>query len=330
VRTVNRFVDVSVVMPAQQPVRLSVDICFPDASVPLSGIVYCCIPGGGMKASYFDLRFDGDESFSFAAQMTQHGAVTVLINPVAVGGSGIPDDGFAIDLNAFIDADALAVSNVLEALRHGTVDERLPPLTDPVVIGAGHSMGGMFTVMQQARHRSYHAIVLMGFSLNGMPQILTPTEALCSGDAAAARAQVTQFARERFREPFPTLQVNDQSRAMLGQGNNDQGVRKAVAAARDRLIAIGAMFALIPGSIAPESAVIDVPLMLIFGERDICGTPHGVPASFPKVTDMELFVLSQSGHNHFTATSRGVLFARVARWADSLRERFASCAVPPL
>jgi pimeloyl-ACP methyl ester carboxylesterase len=326
-RLVKQWVDVAAVMPRKSPARLAVNICFPDAGVPLSGVVYCCIPGGGMNAAYFDLRFDDDESFSFAARMACAGAVTVLVNPLGVGGSTVPEDGFAVGLDTLIDADALAVTAALEALRRGTADEHLPPLTGMTVIGVGHSMGGMFTLMQQARHRSYAALVLMGFSLNGMPQILTPAEAACAGDAAAARANVAELAHARFREPFPILQITDQSRSLLKQGDNDKGVRKAIVAARDRMIAIGAMFALIPGSVAPEAAAIDVPLLLLFGQQDICGAPHQVPPSFPKVTDLELFVLPQSGHNHFTAASRAVLFDRIKRWTSSLREHPHACAM---
>jgi pimeloyl-ACP methyl ester carboxylesterase len=317
-RTVNRRIDVAEAVACGEPVELAVEVCLPPAGTAASGLVYCCLPGGGMNAGYFDLRAGDDTSFSFAEQMTARGAIVVLVNPVAIGGSTIPAAGFAVGVDAIVAANAHAVAEMLAALREGTMDPSLPSLPALKAIGVGHSMGGMLTVLQQARDAVYAGLVLMGFSLNGLADLLSDDERTVVGDGAAARARIGELAQARFGEPFLMLPPSDLSRSMLARGRKDPRVGNAIAARRDRVIAVTALFSMIPDSIAPEAAAVTVPLLLLFGDHDICGAPHRVPASFPGVSDLTLCVLPDTGHNHFTAESRGRLFGRVAAWADCL------------
>ncbi len=73
---------------------------------------------------------------------------------------------------------------------------------------------------------------------------------------------------------------------------------------------------MIPGSVAAEMAAVDVPVFLGLGEHDIAGDPHGIPAFFPRCTDLTLFVLAATGHNHNVAPAREVLWDRLGAWAD--------------
>ena len=92
----------------------------------------------------------------------------------------------------------------------------------------------------------------------------------------------------------------------------------ALRTVQDRLLATVSMFALVPGSSAPEAAQIDVPLLLVVGDRDMCGPPHQLAASFPGSPDVTLLCLPNTGHSHFVFASTSALFPRLALWAETV------------
>ena len=73
---------------------------------------------------------------------------------------------------------------------------------------------------------------------------------------------------------------------------------------------------MIPGSIAPQSAKIDVPVFLGLGDQDIAGPTHAIPTMFPISRDISLFVLPETGHCQFIFPSRMALFERIRLWAE--------------
>ena len=81
------------------------------------------------------------------------------------------------------------------------------------------------------------------------------------------------------------------------------------------LLAVVGLTSMIPGSVGPEMAAVDVPIFLGLGDRDIAGEPHGIPAFFTGSHDISLFVLPGTGHNHNVAPAREQLWDRLATWA---------------
>jgi hypothetical protein len=71
---------------------------------------------------------------------------------------------------------------------------------------------------------------------------------------------------------------------------------------------------MIPGSVGPEMAAIDVPIFLGLGEHDIAGDPHGIPTFFTGSNDISLFVVEGTGHNHNVSPARAQLWDRLATW----------------
>ena len=277
--------------------------------------VLVCLPGGGMNRNYFDLVLEADASYSFARHMVAQGSIVVAVDPLGVGGSTRPKDGFALSPDLLAEANAQAVGRILEDLRCGTLFESWPDLPDIAAIGVAHSVGGLLTILQQANAGSYDAIALLGFSCSGLPQVLKPEERELAGRIEAARADLARLARARFDEPYPEVVGTQQGRELFGKARVERSAVAALAPARDRMLALAATLALIPGNIAPECAAIDVPLFLGLGDLDFCGPPHEIPASFPKSPDVTLLVLPETGHTHFIFPSRATLFRRLHDWA---------------
>jgi len=172
-------------------------------------------------------------------------------------------------------------------------------------------------VMQQAQFHSYDAVVLFGFGPVGMLEVLSQEAAAMANDPPAIRANVIRLARAFHGEPYPEVKPNGRGRDIFGGGADARAMR-ALRTVQDRLLATVSMFALIPGSSAPEAARIKVPLLLVVGDRDMCGPPHQLPASFPGSTDVTLLCLPNTGHSHFVFPSTSPLFARLTLWADTV------------
>jgi pimeloyl-ACP methyl ester carboxylesterase len=299
--------------------HLAVDVFIPTGDVLREpAIAFFCVPGGGLNRGYFNLLAEGDVSFSFAAQMASRGMITVAIDPLGVGGSSRPNAGFDIVPDVATAALDPVHRCISAELRAGTLaPSLLPALPKLLCVGVGHSLGGMMTVMQQAQFHSYDAVVLFGFGPVGMPEVLSEEARAMANDPQAIRANVVRLAQAFHAEPYPEVKPNGRGREIFG-GGADPRAMNALRAVRDRLLATLSMFVIIPGSSAPEAAQIDVPLLLVVGDRDMCGPPHQLPASFPASSDITLLCLPNTGHSHFVFSSTSALFPRLARWADTV------------
>ncbi len=280
-----------------------------------------CLPGGNMNRRYYDLRpDDGDESFSFAAQMTARGFIVAALDHLGLGDSSKPADGWALTAELLTQANATATAALLTRLREGTLAEGLAALPALRSIGVGHSMGAMLTILQQHVARQHAAVVLLGFSTRGLPEY-APPGLKDATDPVAVRPHLVDYARRMFGKPYPVIHSSG------GSGNNAElfGSKKAdprgvaaLKAATDCVLPVSAMMSMVPGNVAPEAATLDVPLFLGLGGRDMVGPTHVVPAAFPKCEDLTLVVLPETGHSHFLFPTRTQLFDRIARWAGGL------------
>jgi pimeloyl-ACP methyl ester carboxylesterase len=299
-------------------VHLGLDIFIPKGiALCEPAVAFFCVPGGGLNRSYFDLPVEDDASFSFAAQMASRGMITVAIDPLGVGGSSRPLAGFEFVPDVATAALAPVHRFISAELLAGTLAPLLPALPDLLCIGVGHSLGGMLTLMQQAQFHSYDALVLLGFGPVGMPEVLNEEAKALAYKPQEIRKNVVRLAQAFHGEPYPEVKAYGRGREIFG-GGADPRAMNALRAVRDRLPATISMFALIPGSCAPEAEQIEVPLLLAVGDRDMCGPPHELPASFPGSSDVTLLRLANTGHSHFVFPSAPELFARLARWVESI------------
>ena len=78
---------------------------------------------------------------------------------------------------------------------------------------------------------------------------------------------------------------------------------------------------------APDVKLIDVPVFVGYGERDITGNARATGDALASCPDISLFELPGSGHNHNVAPNRTDLWDRLGVWASTVVQRAApSCS----
>ena len=306
--------------------ELAAEIFVPPSSAHRGDTVVCCFPGGGMSRRYFDIPAPADAGeYSMARYLARKGRLVVTVDHPGVGDSDRPDDGYALSPDVVAAVDAHAV-----AWLKGHLATELPGSGAARWIGLGHSMGGKLTIQQQARHRPFDAIVLLGTGGRGLavPRPVPEEGWLSTGSRAVLSDDILRYADdpEAFRRDLPALakkQYGDNplpagttatSELLLAGMDVPPAVLDAITASSTTLLALCGLSSMVPGSTAPEMAAIDVPVFLGLGGRDIAGPPHDLPAAFSSSPDVTLFVLAGAGHNHNVAPNRTELWDRIDGW----------------
>jgi pimeloyl-ACP methyl ester carboxylesterase len=311
-------VDVSAVAP-EGCSQLSLDLFVPD-EVAAEPFLWVCVPGGGISRRYFDLDVNATDSFSMARFFTRGGDLVVTMDPPGVGDSDTPDDAYS--LSPHVVADVLAAG--LESLERDAlllVDGQRNQIAPTARIGLGHSAGALLIVCLQARHRSFDALALLGFSSSGLPGVLNEEELSYVGNPQGFGLALPRLSRERFGEPLP--QWSNSSLGELEPSSVAEEVDMALHRASSKLLALVGMSAIVPGSVQPELNQLSAPIFAGLGEHDLAGKLDVLPGQLPACGDLTLFLLEGAGHNHNIAPNRHVLWGRLMRWAASVRPKQA-------
>jgi alpha-beta hydrolase superfamily lysophospholipase len=281
-------------------------------------VVLVCFPGGSCSTGYFDLDVPGRAGYSMADFFVHRGLVVAAFDHLGVGDSSAVDDIFAVTPWLAAEADDVATRVVLDGLRAGTLVPGVAPLPDLLAVGVGHSMGGMLSTVQQARHRTFDALIGLGHGGDGLPAFLTRDElALANRPLAETTSLIAECARVRFA----TATAFDNKRAAPNSffaPDVPAAVKDAFAHQRTRLLSTCGLTSMIPGSTDVEKAAIDVPLLLAFGDEDVTRDFSGAFTRYAGATDATLFVLHDSAHCHNQATTRALLWDRMDRWVRSV------------
>ncbi len=281
-------------------------------------VVFCCLPGGSCTTDYFDLAVDGLDGYSMADHLTAQGLVVMAVDHLGVGASSTVEDICSVTPAIAAAANHHAFSQVLDQLRAGSI---LPGLEarPPVVIGMGHSMGGMLTMVQQANHQTYDAVVNLGHGGDGLPKVLTDDERAVIGDPAAFDASIVELSRARHarrRRPPPAGAVP----GCFHADDVPDAVRRAFEAQQSRLLQACGLTSMIPGSTDREKGRIEAPVYLAFGDYDLTTRPHTSVAAYRSSRDVTLFVVPGAGHCHNQSGNRILLWDRIAAWARRIGE----------
>jgi pimeloyl-ACP methyl ester carboxylesterase len=281
-----------------------------------SPVLWCCVPGGGISRVYFDLAVPGSsDTYSMAQFVAQRGHLVLTIDPPGVGESDSPDDGYELTPQSVADVLNLVVADVLAMIGSGEVDG-MPSREFRDVIGVGHSAGGLLVACEQARHRTFDALALLGFSGSGLPAVLTEEEAKFIDRPVELTAALPELVRARFGKALPEGTSADSDMLLVGTESTE--AKAAAKRASSRLLGLVGLTSLIPGSIQPELNLIDVPTFVGVGEHDIAGPASALPAQLPGCRDLTLLTLAGVGHNHNVTESRLELWDRLERWVRSL------------
>jgi len=269
-------------------------------------------PGGGYNRRYFDLQPSGRPGYSQAEHHAGQGFVFVACDHLAVGDSSVP--AAPLGEEQVIAANKALVAGVLMQLAAGGIDG-ISSVREPVKIGMGQSYGGFLLTLQQARHRTFDGVALLGWS--GIHTVVPIADG--RDVSVAFTALPTSGLGHPFRHAFHFADVDD---AIVDEDLRGYPYRVGVpvptwaatslpggpnAAIRD-LLGLHA--------VATEAAAIDVPVFVANGEVDVCPDPRAEPAAYVRSPDITTFILPRSAHMHNFAGTRMLLWNRLAAWAQ--------------
>src|SRR5213079_1121701 len=111
-------VEVGRLIAGEEPLALAADIFIPPRIAEPPTVLYC-LPGGALTRGYYHLQAsvgsDSDgarDDFSFAAWMSSQGLIVVTIDPIGIGGSSRPRDGFEVTPDVLVRANVRAVESI--------------------------------------------------------------------------------------------------------------------------------------------------------------------------------------------------------------------------
>ena len=269
-----------------------------------ASVVVVATPGGGMSRRYFDLDLDG---YSMAAHLAGRGITVVTIDLPGVGSTPPPADPRALNPDA-LGAVLASAAETISAMFEGAP-----------ILGLGHSMGAMLTLIAQAHHRPFASLVLLGWSGRGLPEVLLPDEAALVGRPSEARAAIADLALARFGDllPQPATRGTDTTASdFLLRAPIGADVRTALRRAKARMLTQAGLWAMIPGISTAEHSAIDCRVFCGVAEMDITGDPADLPGHLPNAS-VDVYVQPGAGHNSNVAPTRSVLWDAVADWCLS-------------
>lgn len=287
-------IDVSAVVeggiPALDPLRMSASLFVP-ATGPGETLMVC-LAGASYAKTYFHPEFPDADSYSFAQAMCGRGINVLLIDHPGMGESDRPENAGLIGRESAAAFHDALLQSVLARFTNGEWGTaRISQL-----VGIAHSMGSMVLLEWQALFARFDRLALLGWTNIGID---FDTAVL---DALAASPGYTPTDRAMMR---PIFHMEDVPLAII----------EADDAAMSLTPSGLAVEALTPGIARDAAAAIAVPVLAVYGERDISPDPSQEASYYPNSAEAQLFMLAGSAHNHNFASTRAVLWDHLRTWA---------------
>lgn len=334
-KTISIRLDVTRVTGFEEPQYVAGKVFLPEQVASGTPVVIFAAPGGGYSKEYFDMHFPGHSGYSEAEYHTARGLIFVAIDHLGVGESSTNrlDDLTPETIAAGNDA---FVREITRQLVSGELADDLPPTAEPFLVGAGQSMGGGITMVMQAIHRTYDALVLLGVSAihTVIPQ---PTQ-----EQFLAARQLLLFSRHTPLDQLSVKEVGSHVPDFLypfhwhtepkelidADLSGGIGPRTTAPPFGSLTIPRWAVAMNSPAYFTADAAQIDVPVLIVSGERDVYPEVRREPTAFFNSNDVSVFVVPEMAHMHNFANTRQVLWRRTADW--SVMQNSATSAVVDL
>jgi pimeloyl-ACP methyl ester carboxylesterase len=278
-----------------------------DPSVPVT-IAYC-LAGGTCTAGYFDLDRYGLQGYSMGMYLARKGVVVVALDHPGIGASFEIEDLFSVTPDVVAAAHHAGFAKIVLMIQNGTLFDELPPASELIGVGIGHSMGGVLLTIQQALHQTFELVCSLGAAGGGLPEVLTDSEReeLCGVGWDQDLHRYVDFARARFG-PDSQVEQRSPTSGMFVSDRVPADVVEAFAAQATALLPVGGLVSMVPGSFDKDRASITVPVFLAFGEHDIGDGIDATADQFQCAADTITFQLPGAGHCHNLEPNRAQLW----------------------
>jgi pimeloyl-ACP methyl ester carboxylesterase len=288
------------------------------------------MPGGGYSRRYFDLPVPG---FSQAKHHAREGTVVVAIDHLGAGDSSVPPMEVTT-LPTVAAANHAAVITVLGELRAGTLAPGVPPVDLAAVVGAGQSLGGHALAAMQAGHRTFDGVAMLGSSMAGTTMPVRPgaPEVAVPDDATPEQASLLVLASTDWNWVFhwqDTPVPPELASLIVADIAAGLPARRAAPEWGSITYPGYGLAMMLPGAMAGEAARLDVPVLLVTGERDVCRPPAEEVATFKAATDISVFVVPRAAHMHNFAATRALLWQRLDEFVTHVT-RTAGSGLPSM
>jgi alpha-beta hydrolase superfamily lysophospholipase len=286
------------------------------AAIRKRPIVFFGWPGGGYNRHYYDLQLPARSGYSQAEYHAANGFIFVACDHIGVGDSSIPEGAFDHPVIAGI--NAATARQIIERLREGTLDSRLPALPDLLALGMGQSYGGLLLTHLQANHALFDGVAMLGWS-GICTQVRDNSGNVLLPDAMAAADGITNGLEHPYRRSF---HFDDVPEDIVAEDLLGYPARIGVAAPAWAAIHMpgGPNFAPERGPTGPdvvveEAAAITVPVFIGNGEIDTVPDPRAEPLAYRSSSDITTVVIPRASHMHNFAGTREILWRRLEGWA---------------
>jgi pimeloyl-ACP methyl ester carboxylesterase len=308
------------------PLRIAAWVFAPSELNPHAvPVVLVCLPGGSYTKAYYHLEVPGftPDDYSFALHMVKQGFLVVAVDMLGVGESSQPSDGKELSIGVLAQAHAAMTRQVCSRLADGTLVTGVAFHQEPVLVGVGHSLGAYVLVAQQADEGSFSAIVPLGYT-NKEPDMV----------AIAKRWAETLGVPFDNQSTVPEILAKMYQFGEHGYIQTDREIAHAFFYAADvptsLIEADDALATHFPAGTMPDiadpyymltkAAGVEVPIFLCNGEVDISANFRAEAATYPLAHDITLFQLTGSGHCHNFASTRVLLWNRLAHWIREIAQ----------
>lgn len=330
-------IDVTDAAGLGEPAHVAATVHLPPADRLRTPAIVCFAkPGAGFSRHYFTADLPGPASGSQAEWHVNNGCIFVSVDHLGVGDSSTHSPVSRLDFTTVVAAANAAEGVICDRLVSGQLDPELPAINDFVKIGIGHSMGACLTVMQQGRFHSYDGIAPLGFSAvyNRTPTLADrdPVVAAWNLPVSGAAEESVILNRSRFEAAFRKYHDKAPSPGDV-LANRSPEVNRWLYFYDDVLphlaqhgdkpspwvspTAPGLKNSILtPGIFAPEAAAVDVPVLVVAGERDVLADIKAEPRAYLSANSVELYECPAMGHMHNFAGTRTLLWKKLDLWMN--------------
>jgi pimeloyl-ACP methyl ester carboxylesterase len=228
--------------------------------------------------------------------------MVLLLDHLGVGESSRLSDQKQATRQVCALAAHTACEQFFRSLADGTIDASLAPIADVVRIGGGHSMGGMQTILQQANHGTFDAIMVIGYTAEGVHITLNGRKFAAASVIPPEPPDYTMSDRTAMHGAFHWSDVPADVIAYDDTLAVETSANIGIDSIRTRVI-------------ADEPGRIDVPVYICLGENDVSPDYHAEPSSYRSSRDVTLHILPRSGHCQTFASTRYAMWDRINHWS---------------